>query len=227
MVQLSAVWDSFKNATLIPEWFSAIEGNSESESFLQNHLNLSTIQYNNLVSWLSNLELNMQNFLIEVLDLDSGSFYERMFYRQWSEKLLFEDGICEGFEIYDLDIKDYHVMNLWDENSQFSITNIEGIRLWFTAINKRNGRAYVQLADMLLLTEDQMDSIRIWLEEWKINTFYEVAECNGLYRNIKAEVELSTSLLAYTAVVLSLFALGIILFKKSDKFRTTQLLPKQ
>jgi hypothetical protein len=163
----------------------------------------------------------MQIFVRNLLAItETDKFYERMFYEQWSSKLIFEDGLCQGLEADVSSLKQHQLESLWDDDSSYSLTNYEGIKLWFKAVNNKGGRVYLALRENLnIKNDDIIDTIRDWLETWRVQYFYEVAECNGLFRNIQSLVNISTSFFAYAGAALGVVSLIIVLFKKSQKHR--------
>ncbi|MBN2157465.1 MAG: hypothetical protein JW776_15575 [Candidatus Lokiarchaeota archaeon] len=224
--QVIALWDSFTNITILKLWFSALDDNISSINILKSTYSLNSTQYIALENWLINLEVCMQEFLAVEFDFPNlVNFYERLFLKQWMERVVYKDGLWEGFEIYlrnPLDSDD--ALDLWDETNSAAITNSTGIIKWYKAVDDRDSVAFKNLAKIYNFGDRTMAGICDWLRVWRLETFYTIAENLNLFPSIpiwgtdlKQAVLNITSSLSVSSILSVLGGLTVVFVKQTKR----------
>jgi len=182
------LWDDTSDYTFVGggiELWGEAATNTTVQALLISELGLSATELLTLLVWLGDF---VETRVPQLIEIDTGltvpELAQVLFYEQWANGTIygdaflpdgflslrdpplygppyFEVGLTEGATEMTVEQCD----KLWDENSTYSLVNVNGINKWYQA--KEGNEMYDILQGIFDLTDDQMDAILSWLPKFR------------------------------------------------------------
>ncbi|MBN2155203.1 MAG: hypothetical protein JW776_04115 [Candidatus Lokiarchaeota archaeon] len=166
LAQVEAVWASVTDTDDLDKWFN------NQQSTLTTELTLVGDQYTDIRTWLDTVEPTVQAGVAANFGFPANDVYLRMLLGQWMDiGFLQDEPLAPGFEI---DLPPGEILDsdtalaVWN-----SLTDDEGLKKWYAAVDNRYGPEFDELQEDLGLSTDlKVDLICNYLETWRSDTIF-------------------------------------------------------
>ncbi|MHA1106588.1 MAG: hypothetical protein ACTSPN_12860 [Promethearchaeota archaeon] len=204
---------------------TTIEANSSKET-LQNQFNLTDFQINTILDWLWGYNISVREDVVPGLFLyDRGvtvtRFSEILFHAQWANGTLYPNGLTlpigmgvDGWEIgvptpSTISLKSSE--SLFNEKNVYALVSQSGLQYWYGLLDNPEPLVYNSMKTYNDLTDDQVDAIIIWLQNFRDNVVPLLAQYQ---ENLPFNPSILASGLLYGMTIPGgvLGALGVVMF---------------